>query len=63
MQFIDLATGALDKIDMAGVQRIKLAEYHTDIFLLARKLQTEKAVQRLQLLRAGAFDFGIQQLA
>ena len=63
MQFIDLTTRALDKIDMAGMQRIKLTEYHTDILLLARKLQPEKPVQRLQLLRAGAFNFGIQKLA
>ncbi len=39
MQLIDLATGALDQINVPGVQRIKLAEYHANGFLTTRKLQ------------------------
>ncbi len=63
MQFVHLATGALDEVDMPGMQRIKLAEHHADVLLHARKFKPQKAMQRFQLLRAGAFDFGIQQLA
>ncbi|MNP75877.1 hypothetical protein D3C76_1730060 [compost metagenome] len=63
MQLIDLATGALNQIDMPGVQRIELAEHHADVLLHARKFEAQKAVQRFQLLRARAFDFGIQKLA
>ena len=62
MQLVHLATGALNQIDMTGVQRIKFAEHHTDIFLLPGKLQPQKTVQRLQLLRAGTFDLGIEKL-
>ena len=60
MQLVNLATGALDKVDMSGMQWVDLTEYDTDRFLLPGKLKPLKTVQRLQLLRAGAFDFGIQ---
>jgi len=60
MQFIHLTTGALDQIDVAGMQRIKLAEHDPHAFLAAGKFQTEKTVQRLQLLCARAFDFRVQ---
>ncbi|STE52342.1 Uncharacterised protein [Escherichia coli] len=60
MQLVNLATGALDKVDMSGMQWVELTEYDTDRFLLPGKLKPQKTVQRLQLLRAGAFDFGIQ---
>lgn len=63
MQFINLTTGALDQVDMAGMQRIKLAEHHPDGFVVAGKFQFQKTVQRFQLLSAGVFDLGIQQLA
>ena len=63
MQLIDLATGALDQIDMAGMQRIKLAKDDADALLTARKLQPQKTVQRFKLLRARAFDFGVEKLA
>ncbi len=45
---------------MSGMQWVELTEYDTDRFLLPGKLKPQKTVQRLQLLRAGAFDFGIQ---
>ena len=60
MQFVNLATGALDKVDMSGMQRVELTEYDTNGFLLSGKFKPQKTVQRLQLLRAGAFNFGIQ---
>ncbi len=63
MQLIYLAAGALQQVDMPGVQRVKLAKHHADVFLLPGKLQPEEAVQGLQLLRAGAFDLGVKQLA
>ena len=63
MQFVDLAAGALNQINMPGVQRIELAEDHADPLLTTRKGQSQKAVQRFQLLRAGAFNFGVEQLA
>ena len=63
VQLVNLATGALDQIDMSGMQRVKLAEHHADVLLHTRELQPQKAMQRFQLLRAGAFDFGVQQLA
>ena len=63
MQLIDLATGALNQVDVPGVQRVKLTKYHANAFLPTWKLQPEKPVQRFELLRAGAFNFGVQQLA
>lgn len=63
MQLVHLATGTLDKIDVPGMQRVKLAKYHADILLHTREFKPQKAVQRFQLLCAGAFDFGVQQLA
>ncbi len=63
MQLIDLAAGALDQIDMAGMQWIKFAEDNADALLAARKLQPQKTVQRFKLLRARAFDFGVEKLA
>ena len=63
MQLIHLATGALNQIDMPGVQRIELTKYHADALLPTREFQAKKTVQGFQLLRAWAFDFGIQQLA
>ena len=63
MQLIDLATGALNQIDMPGMQRVKLAEHHADILLHPWEFKPEETMQRLQLLRAGAFDFGIEKLA
>ena len=63
VQLVHLATGALDQIDMPGMQRVKLAKHHADVLLHTREFQPQKAVQRFQLLRAGAFDFGVQQLA
>ena len=63
VQLIDLATGALNQIDVSGMQRVKLTKYHANAFLPTRKLQPEKPVQRFQLLRAGAFNFRVQQLA
>ena len=60
MQFIHLTTGALDQIDMPGMQRVKLAKHHANVLLHTREFKPQKAVQRFQLLRAGAFDFGIQ---
>ena len=63
MQLIDLATGALYQVDMPGMQRVKLTKHHADAFLSAGKLQPEEAMQRFKLLRARAFDFGVQQLA
>ena len=63
VQLVNLATGSLDQIDMPGMQRVKLAEHHADVLLHTREFQPQKAVQRFQLLRAGAFDFGVQQLA
>ncbi len=62
MQLVYLAAGTLQQVDMAGVQRVKLTKHHADIFLLPGKRQPEEAVQRLQLLRAGAFDLGVEQL-
>ena len=63
MQLVDLATGALDQIDMPGMQRVELTEHHANVLLHPRKFKPQKTVQRFQLLRAGAFDFGVQQLA
>ena len=63
MQLIDLATGALYQVDMPGMQRVKLTKHHADAFLSAGKFQPEETMQRFKLLRARAFDFGIQQLA
>ncbi len=48
---------------MAGVQRVKFTKHHADFDLFTRELQPEKTVQRLELLRARAFDFVVQQLA
>ncbi|MNE55055.1 hypothetical protein D3C80_1498750 [compost metagenome] len=48
---------------MAGMQRVKLAEHHADILLHPREFKPEETVQRLQLLRAGAFYFCIEKLA
>ena len=45
---------------MSGMQRVELTEYDTNGFLLSGKFKPQKTVQRLQLLRAGAFNFGIQ---
>ncbi len=63
MQLVHLATGALNQINMAGMQRIKFPKHHADVFLHTREFKPEEAVQGFKLLRAGAFDFGIQQLA
>ncbi|VEA79038.1 Uncharacterised protein [Salmonella enterica subsp. arizonae] len=60
VQLIHLATGALDQIDVSGMQWIKFTEHHANVFLLAGKLQPEETVQRLQFLRAGTFDFGVK---
>ena len=48
---------------MPGMQWVKLTKHHPDAFLSAGKLQPEETMQRFKLLRARAFDFGIQQLA
>ncbi len=42
MQLVNLATGALDKVDMSGLQWVKLTEYDTDRFLLPGKLKPPK---------------------
>ena len=63
MQLIDLATGALNQVDVPGMQRVKLTKHHANAFLPTRKFQSEETVQRLEFLRAGTFDFGIQELA
>lgn len=60
MQLVNLTTGALDKVDMSGMQRVKLTEYDADRFLLPGKFKPQKTVQCLQLLCAGAFNFGVQ---
>jgi hypothetical protein len=62
MQFINLTTGALDKIDMAGMQRIKLTKYHADFSAGAETPVRENGATP-PALRAGAFNFGIQKLA
>ncbi len=48
---------------MPGMQGVKLAEHHADVLLHTREFEPQKTVQRFELLRAGAFDFGVQQLA
>ncbi|MNC45079.1 hypothetical protein D3C75_940190 [compost metagenome] len=63
MQLVNLATGALDQIDMPGMQRVKFTKHHADFLLTARELQPQETVQGFQLLRARAFDFVVQQLA
>ena len=63
MQLIHLAAGALNQINMAGVQWVKFTKHNTHFFLTARKFQAKKTVQRFQLLRTWAFDFIVQQLA
>ncbi len=47
---------------MPGMQWVKLTKHHPTLFC-RRKLQPEETMQRFKLLRARAFDFGIQQLA
>ena len=44
VQLVNLATGALDKIDMPRMQGIKLAKYHTNIFLLTWEFQIQEAM-------------------
>ena len=63
VQLVHLAAGALDQVDVAGVQRVKFTKHHADFNLFTRELQPEKTVQRLELLRARAFDLVVQQLA
>ncbi|SUG49674.1 Uncharacterised protein [Salmonella enterica subsp. arizonae] len=55
MQLIHLATGALDQIDVSGMQRIKFTEHHANVFLLAGKFQSKKTVQRFQFFARWGF--------
>ncbi len=45
---------------MAGMQRVKLPEHHAYFFLAPWEFKAEKTVQRLELLGARAFNFGVQ---
>ena len=47
MQLVNLATGALDKVDMTGMQRVELTEYDTNGFLLPGKFKPQKTVLAL----------------
>ena len=63
VQLVHLATGALNQVDVTSMQRVKLAKHHADVLLHTGKFKSQETVQRFELLRAGAFDFGVQQLA
>ena len=44
VQLVDLATGALDQVDMAGMQRVKLTKHHADVLLHTREFKPQKAM-------------------
>lgn len=47
------ATGALDQVDVSGMQWIKFTEHHANVFLSAGKLQPEKRCSASSFARWG----------